>query len=68
MKDLNIVPLQHGDDSEPLIFIHALTGTILPYMHLMECLSCTSSIYGIEAVALNGNMLPFKHVGPITAH
>ncbi|HSX64645.1 MAG TPA: condensation domain-containing protein, partial [Pseudoxanthomonas sp.] len=57
-----LVPLQQGTDPTPLFLIHAVGGNVLNYRALARKLPRSLSVYGLQALGLDGRTRPLQTV------
>ncbi len=65
----SLVPIQIGSTHlPPLFYVHPLGGNVLCYRDLAECLGKEQSIYGLQALGLDGVHHPLTQVAEIATH
>lgn len=57
--------LRPGGTRAPIVIIHALSGTLLPYLPLVDALDDASHLYGIKADGLDGRRQPLRDVASL---
>ncbi|RQY11650.1 alpha/beta fold hydrolase [Burkholderia stagnalis] len=65
MNAASLIELRPGGSRPPLVMIHALSGTLLPYLALTGALDGASPVYGIEADGLDGKRQPLRDVASL---
>lgn len=65
MSAASLIELRPGGSRPPIVIIHALSGTLLPYLSLAGALDGASPVYGIEADGLDGRRQPLRDVASL---
>jgi len=57
-----LVPIRPQGEGAPLFLVHAVGGNVLNYRHLAEAMPAGISIYGLQALGLDGHTAPLDAV------
>ncbi|GAA0571542.1 hypothetical protein GCM10010172_65010 [Paractinoplanes ferrugineus] len=62
-----LIPLNGTGSGEPLFLVHAVGGTVVPYLQLADRLAGQRDVYGLEAPGLDGSRPPLTTVDEMAA-